>query len=55
MSQMQAILGLPQSEVLRLMSKGWLRWIRKNGKRSARRGDVMACKARLEAPAETPT
>ena len=54
MPEIQAILGLPHGEVLRLMFKGQLRYIRKDGKRQARRGDVLACKAKLAVPAIEP-
>lgn len=49
MNEIGAILGLDKAGVLSLMFKGKLRFTKRNDQRVARRADVMACKAKLEA------
>ena len=49
MNEIMDALGLPKPEVMRLMFKGKLRFIKINGQRRARRADVIACKVKLEA------
>lgn len=49
MAEIGAALGLPKTEVMRLMFKGKLRFIKVGGQRRARRHDVMKCKAAIEA------
>ena len=49
MAEIGEMLGLPRAEVMRLMFKGKLRFVKINEQRRARRADVMAVKAKLEA------
>lgn len=55
MAEIGDVLGLPKQEVMRLMFKGQLRFVKINGQRRARRADVMAAKAKLEAAAQGAT
>jgi excisionase family DNA binding protein len=49
MNEIGEVLGLPKPEVMRLMFKGKLRFVKIGSQRRARRADVMACKAKIEA------
>jgi hypothetical protein len=49
MNEIGQLLGLDKAGVLSLMFKGKIRFTKVNDKRVARRADVMACKAKLEA------
>ena len=49
MNEIGEVLGLDKAGVLSLMFKGKLRFTKVGDKRVARRADVMACKAKIEA------